>query len=107
MTDPETEPKALVETEPSSEPAEDPIERYRSAVQACFMVGTILAQHDLPALLGEIASAEALGPILDPTLWIQKHKAMEQDRKLIAAAMPLRELVLQLQKARTVPHGLR
>lgn len=65
------------------------IERYRSAVMTAAMAAQLLAQHDIAALLADIATADAIGPVLDPTLWRDKHEAMEQDRELLKAALAL------------------
>lgn len=64
-------------------------ETYRSAVLMCAMAGNALAQHDLPKLLEAIEHAHAIGPILDPTLYRDKMPAMEQDKELLLAALPL------------------
>ena len=65
---------------------------YQSAVIAVAMCGKMLAQHDLPKLLQAIERAEVMGPLLDPTLWRAKSKAMAEDRAAIEAAIPLRAL---------------
>lgn len=78
------------------EEIEESIARYRAAVQACLIAGQLLTLHDLPRILAEMDRADSLGPILDPTLWSRKHKAMAEDRKVVAAALPLRKLVLAL-----------
>jgi hypothetical protein len=65
------------------------VETYQSAVQACAIAATLLRQHDIPELLRAIEHADAFGPLLDPTLWRDKHEAMNRDRKLLEAALPL------------------
>jgi hypothetical protein len=50
----------------------------------------LLAQHDLPGLLRDIERAHAAGPILDPTLYRDKAKAMDEDAELLRAALKLR-----------------
>lgn len=77
---------------------------YQSAVQACALVGRILAQHDIPALLADIDEADVLGPLIDPTLYRDKHKAMQQDRDLLKAANVLREYMLKMM-AKEVDRG--
>lgn len=62
---------------------------YRAAVMACAMARQLLQVHDLEGILQEIASAEVTGPMLDPTLYRDKSKAMAEDRALIEAALPL------------------
>jgi hypothetical protein len=64
-------------------------EEYQAAVRACALVASMLTQYDLPDLLQRIERADAFGPILDPTLWRDKQEAMDEDRKLLEAALPL------------------
>ena len=52
-------------------------------------VAGLLSQLDLPAMLERIERAHALGPMLDPTLYRAKAKAMDEDAELIRAALPL------------------
>jgi len=66
------------------------VEEYREAVTACALACRLLQQHDIPKLLRDIENADATGPIFNPTLWIQKNTAMEEDRKLLSAALVLR-----------------
>lgn len=88
------EPQPL-ELEPPTDAATE-IETYRAAVTACVMAGQLLAMHDLPKLIRDIDRADAVGPLLNPTLWIQKNQAMKQDRAVLAAALDLRAIVIRL-----------
>lgn len=65
---------------------------YRSAVATAQLCAQLLSQHDLPQLLRDIERADAIGPILDPTLWRDKNKAMEEDKELLEAANKLRAI---------------
>lgn len=65
------------------------VEEYRSAVLSCAMAARLLNGHDIPALLAAIDRAEAFGPILDPTLFREKSRAMSEDKRLLKAALPL------------------
>ncbi len=67
----------------------DHVADYRAAVLACHQARALLHEHDLPSLLAAIERAETTGPALDPTLWREKAKLMEQDRDIIRAAMAL------------------
>jgi hypothetical protein len=67
----------------------DRIAEYQAAVVACLLARALLHQHDLPSLLRAIEHSEAVAPILDPTLYREKAKAMGQDRDIIRAAMAL------------------
>jgi hypothetical protein len=65
------------------------IAEYRAAVLACHMARQILQLHELPTILDAIERAGAIGPVLDPTLYRDKAKAMEEDREILRAAMAL------------------
>ena len=70
----------------------DPAEVYQHAVLAAAMCARLLAQYDIAELLRAIDRADALGPLLDPTLFMQKREAMGQDRELLEAAAGLAAL---------------
>lgn len=76
------------------------VEEYRAAVTACALACRFLQAHDIPKLLRDIEHAEATGPIFNPTLWIEKHKAMEEDKKLLSAALALRDAMPAPQEAK-------
>ena len=62
---------------------------YRAAVLAAHIAARILAQHPIRELLQDIERADAVGPLFNPTLWMEKHAAMEEDRELLQAALSL------------------
>jgi hypothetical protein len=64
-------------------------ERYQAALKACAEACRIVSQHDIRGLIEAIDHAHAVGPIVDPTLYRDKAEAMEQDRELLQAALPL------------------
>ena len=66
--------------------------QYQAAVIACAMARQLLQTHDLEGILRAIGDAHALGPVLDPTLYRDRAKAMEEDRALLEAALPLARL---------------
>jgi hypothetical protein len=68
------------------------VAEYQGAVIACALARQILRAHDIPAILAAIEHAHAIGPILDPTAYREKGKAMEEDRELLTAAMKLRSV---------------
>lgn len=72
---------------------------YRAAVLTCALAGKLLAEHDLPAVLEAIERAEAAGPVLNPTLWKERHKAMLEDKEIVQAALPLRALAVRVQQS--------
>lgn len=65
------------------------IDAYQDAVRACALLAGLLLMHDLPGLLRAIERADAIGPLVDPTLWRDKGAAMLQDKELLEAALPL------------------
>jgi hypothetical protein len=56
------------------------------------MAAKLLTYIDIPQMLADIERADTLGPLLDPTLWMNKSEAMNQDRELLKAALPLWKL---------------
>ena len=64
-------------------------EEYQHAVLSCVLAAKMLVVYDIPKLIEAIDRADAVGPILDPTLWREKHRAMDEDRQIIEAALPL------------------
>src|ERR1700674_4580087 len=73
-------------------------EEYQTTVASCALVGSMLTQYDLPKILQMIGRAETVGPMVDPTLWIKKHEAMGEDKKLLEAALPLWRWAKEQQK---------
>jgi len=65
---------------------------FQGAVHSAVLCAKLLQAHDLPAMLAAIEHADAIGPLADPTLWNQNHKAMQQDREVLEAALPLWQL---------------
>lgn len=72
------------------------LETYQSTIMQIVLMARILKDIDLPKLIETIDHANAIGPFVDPTLWMQKVDAMSQDKKLLEAALPLRELGIEL-----------
>lgn len=75
------------------------VESYRTLVLMVVNAGHVLRMYDIPAALEAIEKADTLGPFLDPTLWRDKHAAMEQDRALLKAALPLWNAMAKLEAA--------
>jgi len=70
---------------------------YQAAITAIAMAARVIALHDLPRILEGMERAEAVGPLFNPTLYIEKEQAMREDKELVQAAMPLYRLARQLQ----------
>ena len=75
------------------------IEEYQAAVMAAVMAARVLAPHDLDEMLRSIDHADAVGAILDPTLYRAKASKMHEDRELLEAARPLWAIGRKLAKA--------
>ncbi len=68
---------------------DEKVAEYRHAIIILTAGARVIAGIDVPTLLQAIEYADGLGPLLDPTLWRDKHQAMEEDRQLLRAALPL------------------
>lgn len=81
-------------------------EQYRAALFVVIAAAEALsAIDDLPQLIQDIDRADAIGPLLNPTLWIGKNKAMGEDREMFEAALPLYRLGLKLRERRETQGG--
>lgn len=72
------------------------IAEYRAAVTQVALAARVIGSHDLPGLLAAIETAHAVGPMLDPTLYREGVKAMDEDADVLRAAMPLYYLAKRL-----------
>jgi hypothetical protein len=72
------------------------LEDYQAAVVGCALVARILQQWNLGDVLEAIERVDIIGPLVDPTLWAKKIKAMAEDRELLKAAFPLWKLGKQM-----------
>lgn len=70
---------------------EEMVNEYQAAVLAAKLCANLLATHDIPGFLKAIERSHAIGPMLDPTLYRAKVKAMEEDKELLEAALKLRK----------------
>ena len=57
---------------------------YRGNLVAAYALVGALRSIDLAAMLDAISHAEALGPVLDPTLFREKGQALKEDKAVIA-----------------------
>lgn len=61
-------------------------ESYISAHTAAAMAYSLLSMHDYGKLIAAQNTADAIGPIIDPTMYRDKMKAMHEDREMFEAA---------------------
>lgn len=73
------------------------VDDYRGAVIACLISGKVVATFDIPRMLQSIETAHALGPVMDPTLYRDKFLAMDEDKEILEAALPLWNLIKTLE----------
>lgn len=71
---------------------EEKIAEYRANLLLIHMAARTIAKMDIPKMLDDIERSHAIGPMLDPTLYRDKRKAMEEDAELLRAALPLYKL---------------
>lgn len=78
----------------------DPIfvDDYKAAVRTCYLAAKMLAQHDLKHVIAAINRAETVGPIVDPTLYREKSGHMAEDKRVVEAALALRNIGLELEE---------
>lgn len=73
----------------SEDDPEAVIDDHRQAMEMIIMAMRMLAVVDLPRVHEAAQRALDFSCFSDPTLWIQKSKALEEDKELLEAAMPL------------------
>jgi hypothetical protein len=76
---------------------------YRDALAACITAARLLELHPIGDLLRDIDRAGSIGPIVDPTLYRDKARAMEEDRRVFESALPLWRLAQELRARAGVP----
>jgi hypothetical protein len=70
---------------------------YGTIILAALIASKMISLYDLPDLLSRMSLAHTTASIYDPTLWMNKHKMMEEDRELIEAAMPLWRMAMKMR----------
>lgn len=75
-------------------------DEYRSHLFVLVAAADAIRDIPIPELLDDIARAEAIGPLLDPALWIKKGDKMREDAELLRAALPLHEFAQKLTAMR-------
>ncbi len=62
---------------------------HQTAVMSVISAMRILRMVDLPKVLDNIERASAIGPLIDPTLYLRNGDKMHEDKDLLKAALPL------------------
>ncbi len=72
------------------------VETWQGAVMASMIAAELLKHHPLADLVRAGERSQSIGPLVDPTLWIKKHRALAQDLVVLKAA---RDFVATLDAA--------
>lgn len=80
-------------------------EAYLASVRACHTILALAATVQMPLdqVLGAMGRAEGMGPVLDPTLYKDKIKALLEDREVVEAVIPIWHLAQRLKAKERVP----
>lgn len=74
---------------------------YVDAITGVQIAAGMLREIDLAGVLNAMEHADALGPILDPTLYKAASAKMDQVRALVTAALPLQaEFIRQINASK-------
>lgn len=57
---------------------------YRDTLVMAYAIVTVMRGMPLEEMLAAIEHSEALGPILEPTLFLQRGKALSEDKQVVA-----------------------
>jgi hypothetical protein len=74
-------------------------EEWANAIMTIAMAARMVAQWDLEGMISRGETALGAGVFFDPTLWIQKRKALEEDLEMVRAALPLLRVAEKLGAA--------
>lgn len=64
-------------------------EQYQQSLITVATTARLLVDVDVPDLLRRIERAHSFGCMVDPTLYREKVEAMDQDKEMLEAALPL------------------
>lgn len=70
---------------------------HRETTMMVIGAARIISVLELDIALRQAERALDMGPILDPTLWRDKHKALEQDIQILKAGLPLWRLSKEMR----------
>lgn len=72
-------------------------DEYRQHLTQIIAAARLLEHVPAEEILNSMSRADSIGPILNPTLWSQKHEAMENDGAIVRAALPLIAIARKLR----------
>lgn len=74
---------------------------HQERVKHCYLLATLadgeLLGDTLDEMLNAMSSMDAIAPVLDPTLWINKSDAMHEDKEIVEAVRNLRNVYRKLK----------
>ena len=59
------------------------VDEYRASLLSCYAIAKQLREMPLDELERGIDLAETVGPFADPTLWMQKSRALSEDKSVV------------------------
>jgi len=74
-------------------------EDYQPALIQCWLLAKMTEEIPTSEMLSLMSAADTIGPMLDPTMWMQKADAMAEDRKIVEAVAVLRAAFVKLKEA--------
>ncbi len=74
------------------------IDDHATIVKTVVMIARTLNVYDIPKAIEAATRALELAPYIDPTAWMRNHKALEEDREMLRAALPLWRLAQKLEE---------
>lgn len=77
-------------------------ETYRLHLTVIFHQAAMTRMVDTQPILDAMSRADTLGPILDPTLWMNTHVALDQQRQVVEAYATFKRKIAEIIEE----HGL-
>lgn len=71
-------------------------DEYRGELIKAYLLARCLVTLPLKQMAEAIQHADAVVPLLDPTLWIRKEKAMHEDEQVNQALLKAKEALVEL-----------
>ena len=68
-------------------------EEYQAELQKVYMFCSVVKALPLEEMHNALSHALTIGPLIDPTLYIQKGRAAEEDLKIIDAVLSLKRRI--------------
>jgi hypothetical protein len=71
---------------------------YQATQQQVTMLAGLIVDLPLESFLNRIYHAEAAGPILDPTLWMQAHGKMNDIKRIAEALLEVKKVAAKIRE---------